>query len=259
MTMKRKRDWFDDEAFWRDTYPFMFPPGRIAATPEQIQQVLALTKPAGKAVLDLCCGPGRCAVELARKRFSVTGVDKTSFLLKKARARARSAGVAVEWVLSDMRDFVRPGAFDLAISMFTSFGYFEDREEDVAVLANAFASLRPNGAFLVDVFGKEGIAERFLPAAVDRLPDGTVLVEDRRVVDDWSRIRNEWTIIRNGRAKKYAFHVTVYSGQELRDRMEQVGFRDVRLYGDLSGAPYGRGARRLIAVGRKPGKARKRR
>lgn len=98
MAIRRKREWFDDEAFWRELYPFMFTEKRFADTPDQIEKVLALTRPAGRAALDLCCGPGRCSIALARKGFAVTGVDRTRFLLNKARARARVAKVKVEWI-----------------------------------------------------------------------------------------------------------------------------------------------------------------
>jgi hypothetical protein len=78
------------------------------------------------------------------------------------------------------------------------------------------------------------------------------LVQRGEIFDDWTRIRAEWILIRRGRARTFAFHHTVYSGQELRERMEKAGFVDVRLYGDLDGSDYGLDARRLIAVGRKP-------
>jgi hypothetical protein len=83
------------------------------------------------------------------------------------------------------------------------------------------------------------------------LPDGSVVVERHRIFDDWTRIENEWSILRDGRVKKFKFHHTIYSGQELRDRMEWAGFVDVRLYGNLDGDEYGPEAERLIAVGRK--------
>lgn len=103
MATRRKREWFDDDAFWRDLYPFMFPDRRFADTPVEIQKVLSLTTPTGKAALDLCCGPGRCAIALAQQGFAVTGVDRTGYLLDKARAKARTAKVKVEWVKMDVR------------------------------------------------------------------------------------------------------------------------------------------------------------
>lgn len=63
---KRKKEWFDDDSFLHELYPFMFPKERMAVAEEQIEKVLALTKPLGKSVLDLCCGPGRCSIALAK-------------------------------------------------------------------------------------------------------------------------------------------------------------------------------------------------
>jgi SAM-dependent methyltransferase len=255
MKTKRKKEWFDNDSFWRELYTFMFPEERIAGAEEQMTKVLALTKPAGKSVLDLCCGPGRCSVALARKGFSVTGVDRTKYLLDKARAKAGAAHVKIEWVRKDMRDFVRPDSFDLVLSMFTSFGYFDDKREDVIVLENIIASIRPGGVCLIDVLGKERLAKILLSTASTPLPDGSLLVERHEIFDDWTRVRNEWILIRNGKVKSFKFHHTIYSGLELRERMEQAGFIGVTLYGNLDGDEYGPNAERLIAVGRKPARA----
>ena len=144
----RKKEWFDDDSFWRELYSFLFPDQRIADADEQVANALALTKPAGKSVLDLCCGPGRCSIALAKKGFTVTGVDRTKFLLDKARTRARAADLKIEWVQADMRDFVRPNSFDLVLSMFKSFGYFDDRRDDMTVLENMVQSLHPGRSVL---------------------------------------------------------------------------------------------------------------
>ena len=130
----------------------------FAATPEQVEKALVLTKPNGKVALDLCCGPGRCSIALAQTGFRITGVDRTKYLLDKARANARAAKVKIEWVQTDMRDFARTDAFNLILSMFTSFGYFDDKNEDIQVLRNIFTSLRPGGVCLIDVMGKERLA-----------------------------------------------------------------------------------------------------
>jgi SAM-dependent methyltransferase len=136
--------------------------------------------------------------------------------------------------------------------MFSSFGYFDDRAEDAAVLRNIFESLRPGGVFLVDLIGKEILAKIFQRSSAETLPDGSLMVEQRKIVDGWTRALNEWTIIRKGRSRTFAFHINLYSGQELRKEMEHVGLVDVKLYGNLDGDPYGPDASRLIAVGSKP-------
>jgi SAM-dependent methyltransferase len=249
----RKKEWFDNDSFWRDLYPFMFPEVRFTDAAEQVEKALILTKPTGKSALDLCCGPGRCSIALSQRGFSVTGVDRTKYLLDKARMKAKAVKAAIEWVQKDMRDFVRPSAFDLVLSMFTSFGYFDDKQQDIEVLNNMLSSLRPDGTCLIDVMGKERLAKILQPTTSDVLPDGTTLVQRHEIFDDWTRIRNEWIIVRKDRTKSFTFHHTVYSGQELRERMEQAGFIGVKLYGTFSGDEYGPNAQRLIAVGRKRG------
>lgn len=94
-------------------------------------------------MLDLCCGPGRHVLEFARRGFRVTGVDRTQRYLEAARATALSEGLAVELVQADMRDFSRPPTFDLALNLFSSFGYFAEAADDLQVLKNLNASLAP--------------------------------------------------------------------------------------------------------------------
>jgi SAM-dependent methyltransferase len=254
---KRKKEWFDDDDLWRALAPFLFTEERLAAAQDQVEKALALARPRGRKVLDLGCGPGRCSIALAQRDFEVTGVDRTKMFLGQARRRAQRAGVRVEWVRADMRDFVREGAYDLALSMFTSFGYFDDKDEDARVLGNVLSSLRPGGVFLVEMAGKESLAGIFQATAVETLPDGSQLVQKREIFDDWTRIRNEWILIRGGRTRTLRFHHTIYSGQEIKDRVLDAGFEEVRLYGSLEGQPYGLEAERLVAVARKAGRGRR--
>jgi len=251
MSSARPPEWFDNDRFWSELYPFIFHERVFVEAPEQTAKILKLADPKGRSVLDLACGPGRISIALARLGFSVTGVDRTPYLLDKALSLAKSADVAVDWVQSDMRDFVRANSFDLALSIFTSFGYFDSKGEDLQVLRNMLTCLRPGGVAVIDVMGKEVLAGRFQRVDIDDESDGTRLVRSHHIFDDWTRVRNEWILIRDARTTTFSFHHTIYSGQELRDRMELAGFSDVMLYGNFDGAPYDHHAARLIAVGRR--------
>lgn len=162
MSAHRKTEWFDDDSFWIKLYPFMFPEQRFADAADQAERLVKLTNPQGREVLDLCCGPGRLSITLTQKGFLLTGVDRTAFLLNKARARARIAQVKIEWIQADMRAFLRPAAFDLVISMFTSFGYFANRQDDVHVLRNIFTNLKPFGVNILLPLLQEGQIETCL-------------------------------------------------------------------------------------------------
>jgi SAM-dependent methyltransferase len=244
-------EWFENDDFWRDFYPFMFPDERFAAAPDEVSRILALAQCSGGSVLDLCCGPGRHSVELAQRGFKVTGVDRSPFLLAKAREHAAKSGASVEWVEQDMRNFVRPASFDLACSLFTSFGYFEDEQDDLRVLKNIHQSLKENGVLIMEMLGKERLAHVWKDTMCTELTDGSLIFQRPLIRDDWTRIRSEWTLVKEGRARSFTFEHTVYSGRELKDRLSNFGFKHVQLFGDQQGSPYGLDALRLIAVARK--------
>ncbi len=241
-------EWFEDREFWVELYPFLFPEERLKGAAEEVARVLTLVGKPVRSALDLCCGPGRHALALAKRGIRVTGVDKTSYYLEIAEEKAAAEGLQIEWVRDDMRTFVRPGAFELALLLFTSFGYFESEEENLQVLRNIHESLGPGGTLVMDLPGKEWIARNLNPTDSHTLPDGSILVERHRVTGGWQRIENEWILIREGKARTFNLSTTVYSGTELRDRLEQAGFDQVRLLGDLEGTEYGYGSERLVGV-----------
>jgi SAM-dependent methyltransferase len=238
--------WFENEAFWQTFYPYTFSEAKFAAAPAEVDRVLALGGVAAGQVLDLCCGPARHALLLAQRGFEVTGVDRSEFLLGKARER--TAGTNIELVQSDMREFVRPGAFDLALSLFTSFGYFDTRNEDLAVLRNVHASLKHGGVFVIDVLSKEYLIPR-CATRWENWPSGELHVHHYEVFPGWGRIRVHWLLVDGERARRFAFEHNVYSGQEMLVLMERAGFTDVQLFGSLEGTPYDATATRLVARG----------
>jgi SAM-dependent methyltransferase len=244
-------EWFENEDFWRDFYPWMFSAERFAAAKDEVSRIIGLSQSTGGKLLDLCCGPGRHAVEFAQRGFQVTGVDRSEFFLEKARRHALEAGASIEWVKQDMRHFVRPSEFDLVCNLFTSFGYFRDPEEDLGVLRNIHRSLKDGGALVIDVISKEKLAGKWLNTMSTEMPDGSLLVQRQQIRDDWSRIYSEWTLIKDGHARSFSFEHTIYSGRELKDRLLSSGFRQVQLFGDLLGSRYGLSAERLVAVARK--------
>ncbi len=244
--------WHDDDGFWNAWAPVMFPPERFEKAGAEVEQILALLKPRpGAAILDLCCGPGRHSVELARRGYKVTGVDRTRSYLARARQSAAKAKRDVEFVLADMRRFRRPRAFDAVVNMFTAFGYFKKQADDIRVLKNVYASLKPGGVFLMDLMGKERIARIFNPRTWHREPDGTIILEERWLEDDFGWIENKWTMIRKGRMRTHAISHRLYSAVELRTLLKQVGFARVKAFGSLDRKPYDHDAQRLVLVARK--------
>jgi SAM-dependent methyltransferase len=244
-------EWFQNENFWREFFPVLFPVESFNQASDQVDKLLALTKFAGHAVLDLCCGPGRHALALAKHGFSVTGVDLSPYLLSCAESRAAQLGISVEWINQDMRHFCRNNAFDLICNMTTSFGYFEDEKDNFAVLRNVWQGLRSGGIFVIDSASKEIVARKWRDSFCSEFADGTMLIQKSQVSNDWCRLRNDWILIKAGKVHRFTYHHALYSGLELKERVLAAGFSEVHLFGDLNGTPYGTDAGRLIVLGHK--------
>jgi len=80
--------WFENETFWETIYPFIFVEERFTTAEAEVAELAKLTGTPFRKVLDLCCGPGRHSIPLARQGAQVTAVDRSPFLLEKARSRA---------------------------------------------------------------------------------------------------------------------------------------------------------------------------
>jgi SAM-dependent methyltransferase len=158
----------------------------------------------------------------------------------------------VEFVQEDMRHFHRPAAFDLALNLFSSFGYFGDVAEDLQVLRQLHGSLKPGGQVLLEMAGKEPLARTFQPRTWHRHAErDEYLLEERVVREGWSWIENHWIWIRGPAQKAFTFGIRLYSGVELTALLSDAGFSTVQLYGSLVGTPYDHTAQRLVAVATK--------
>jgi len=243
--------WYGQDTFWEKWGPILFHQRRWEKAQEEVTNIISLLKVSpGASVLDLCCGPGRHSLELARRGFSVIGVDRTKTYLEKARRKAEIEGLKVEFIQGDMRSFCKPNTFDAVINFFTSFGYFEDMKDDKQVIINVYRSLKNGGVFLVDIMGKEILARIFRERDWHEVND-TIVLEERKVCRNWTWIENRWIMIKDGKIEEYKISHRLYSAAELTALLNDCGFNAIDVYGDLTGALYDHTAKRLILVAHK--------
>jgi SAM-dependent methyltransferase len=241
--------WHDDDAFWAVFEPWMFTPERMAAASQEVDFVVErLGIEPGARVLDLCCGPGRHSLELARRGFRVTGVDRTARYLERGRRVVQEEGLDIEFVQADMREFRRPEAFDAATNLFSAFGYFADPADDRRVVENLHASLRPGGKLLMDLMGKERLARIFRERDWHPI-EGGFFLEERKLSQAWSWIDTRWILVRDGETTEFTVSHRLYSAAELVSLLRECGFADCEVYGNLAGRPYDQDAERLVVLG----------
>lgn len=243
-------DWHEHDAFWKAVRPVLFPRVRLRRAAWEVEGILGLLGVTpGSRVLDLACGVGRHAREMARRGFTMSALDRTAAYLEEGRREA--AGVeGIRWLQADMREFREDGAFDAAFCWFTSFGFFEQPDDELRVLKNVFASLRPGGRLLIEIIGKELVCRDFQPRDW-REEDGVLLIEGRSLAEDFSRLDMDWRVIVDGRVERVRWRLRLYSARELMNLCHAAGFREVECFGDLDATPYDLDAEHLIVVAEK--------
>lgn len=98
-------------------------------------------------ILDLACGKGRHAIYLNKLGFHVTGIDLSESSIKEA---SQFQNQRLSFKKQDMRDPLPKSSFDLVLNLFTSFGYFENTDQNLAVLSNIHSSLSPKARLVID-------------------------------------------------------------------------------------------------------------
>ncbi|MES2133132.1 MAG: class I SAM-dependent methyltransferase [Bacteroidota bacterium] len=105
---------------------------------------------------DLCCGKGRHSIYLNSKGFKVVGTDLSTQSILEAN---KSANDDLQFYQHDMRKLFRTNYFDAVFNLFTSFGYFEKREDDLHVFDAVQKALKPGGIFVFDYLNSEYVKQ----------------------------------------------------------------------------------------------------
>jgi predicted RNA binding protein YcfA (HicA-like mRNA interferase family) len=103
------------------------------------------------------------------------------------------------------------------------------------------------------MMGKEVLARKFIPRTWHEIDNDTILLEDRRIMRDWTWIEVCWTLIRDGEKQQYPFTHRIYGASDLKRLLVETGFELIRIYGSLAAnSPYDHAAERLVVVAQKP-------
>jgi SAM-dependent methyltransferase len=119
-------------------------------------------------LLDVACGRGRHAVYLNRQGYRVTGFDLSTANIEYAK---QFENKTLHFCVHDMREPYNLGEFDIALNLFTSFGYFDTDEEHIAALNNINHALKPSGLLVLDYFNSEKIKKNLVTEAVMKVDD----------------------------------------------------------------------------------------
>lgn len=241
-------------AFFDDDYLKIYRPMLSPETTRAEADFIAgaLDAPAGGAVLDLACGFGRHAIEMAGRGYRVTGVDFNPRYLEIAAGEAARAGREVRWLAGDMRSLAFEAEFDAAYSYFTSFGYFPDAENE-QVIAGVVRALVPGGRFLLDMVNRDWLLTHPQQRVWNQRGDGSFLMEEVALDLRRSRVVTRQMLLEpeGGLRLTKEFDLRAYTCAELAALFERHGLAVLEVWGGPDRSAYSTESRRLVLLAEK--------
>lgn len=187
----------------------------------------------GQRVLDLACGKGRHSRELQNHGLEVVGIDLSKNSIEQAKIYESEA------LVFDIHDMRRPltkfGKFDAIFNIFTSFGYFESREEDLKSIKNVSKALNPGGQFVQDYINASAIIGN-LPESGEQEIEGTHFIWNKKVMDGY--IVKDIEVHTDEGLESFQERVKIYQLEELISLHEEAGLNVVSTFGAYDLDPY---------------------
>ncbi|WP_437762598.1 methyltransferase domain-containing protein [Sorangium sp. So ce764] len=212
-----------------------------------IEERLGVEK--GAVILDLACGAGGHAIEIASRGYSVVGYDLSLAMLARAADEAQDRGQKLNFLQGDMREMTFEETFDGVYCWSTSFGYFDD-EKNADVLARIRRALRPGGMLLLDIVNRDYVASR-QPSLVWFEGDGCVCMDEMHVDFFTSRLKVKRTVMfEDGRSRELDYSLRLYGLHELGKVLHEAGFKVTEVTGHPAhpGVFFGSESPRLIVL-----------
>ncbi len=195
----------------------------------------------GDHVLDIPCGYGRHALELARRHpdVAIQGFDISPLYIDMAK---QDAGTNAAFNVADMRTAPLPQGVALVSCLYTSFGYFDDKE-NLAFLRRVFSALKPGGKLVIDVINTARI--RPGEAVFMRRGDDYIADEVHLLAAGEYHFQRRFVIAQQHYQREYSLRT--YTPDAFTELFHSLG-GECRFYGDFNGESYQPNSERMIVV-----------
>ncbi len=236
--------WFDEN------YRTLYSHRNSAEAQKQVRLIISTLRPAkSRSILDLCCGEGRYTALFRDMGYSIIGLDLSETLIRFGKQR----DPALDLVVGDMRAI--PGHFDIILSLFTSFGYFDSDLENETVLHSVYAALRPGGIYWLDFLNPVCVEQNLVPETLTQISAGIEVLEKRkvengRIIKD-IHFRSVGVKEEEYEQKEYKESVRLFSREQLEEMFVRSRLQLLHCFGDYQGHPWSACSERTILVGRK--------
>lgn len=187
---------------------------------------------AGSKVLDLACGKGRHAIFLHKNGLNVTGVDLSPNNIQEASTVATEN---LRFFIGDMRDELKEEKFQYIFNLFTSFGYFDQDEDNLKVLKSVYNMLQPGGYFLLDFFNATKLTQDLCVDESKKI-NGIVFNIHRHSCQQF--IEKKIQFEAEGRTFSFTEKVRLLDFSTLKSMLNATGLQIITTFGSYSLSPF---------------------
>ncbi len=251
MRRKSDQDWFR-QAF-SDDYLFLYSHRDDSEAQKHVEMAIQhVPFAAGQCILDIACGNGRHLQAFAQLGARVTGVDLSETMLGQAKKRFKKMKLSVRLEKRDMRDLCYREEFDGVTMWFTSFGYFENAEEDRLVLQNISQVLKPGAWWWIDLPNPDFLIASLVPKTIRSItgPHGDAQVIEKRFISG-DRVEKIIEISDITGTREYTESVRLYRAEIFGKMLQDNGLVAKGTLGDYTGSAFTKSSPRQIWFGGK--------
>jgi D-alanine-D-alanine ligase len=188
-------------------------------------------------ILDICCGQGRHCSEFYKRGFTnVEGIDRSAFLVAKARNKSKLNGYKIVFKEGDARNLqYPPDSFDVVTILGNSFGYFQHTADDIRVLQSAFKILKPGGKILIDIADGSFLKHKFVPRSWEWINNNYFVCRERSLSANKKKLisREVITHTRKGVIADQFYAENLYTENEIKFLLQQAAFTNIILHSSL--------------------------
>lgn len=206
------------------------------------------TAPRDPLLLDLACGTGRHAFELARRGSRVAAADLSPTLLAAAARKTQRYAGSLHLVRADMRRLPFRARFDAVLQLFTAFGYFRRDEDNEAVIAGVRALLLPGGWYMLDFLNADALSDSIEAYSEQETAQGRIVME--RSIRD-GRVEKHIRILNNGQEREFLESVRLFTLDDFRGMFDRSGFALCDVRGGYDGAAFTASSPRCLMFARR--------
>lgn len=177
--------------------------------------------------LDLACGKGRHSITLHKHGYKVLGADLSAHSISEASKYAENG---LDFIVHDMREIIVGEKFDAIFNIFTSFGYFDNKEDNIRVIRAAHEMLNNKGIFVIDFMNAQRVIENLVEKEIKEI-DGIQFNISRQY--DGSHIFKHIRFSDNGHEYHFTERVQALKQEDFDEMLSANGFEILRIFGDF--------------------------